>query len=124
MPRGSHPCPCCGRLVFAEPPGSYEICPICFWEDDPVQAADPWFAGGANTPSLADAQRNFAEFGAMEPRFVNNVRAPTERDVVDPKWRPLRDFDRQHSTTPKKIEESVQASGAGPSYHYWLRGRE
>ncbi|MEU7782897.1 CPCC family cysteine-rich protein [Amycolatopsis sp. NPDC049159] len=32
-----YPCPCRGHLVFGEPPGSYEICGVCFWEDDPVQ---------------------------------------------------------------------------------------
>jgi rubrerythrin len=32
-----YPCPGCGYLVFDEPPGSYEICPICFWEDDLAQ---------------------------------------------------------------------------------------
>ncbi|WP_248129036.1 CPCC family cysteine-rich protein [Pseudomonas sp. W2Aug9] len=24
-------CPCCGYAVFEEHPGSYDICPICFW---------------------------------------------------------------------------------------------
>jgi anaerobic ribonucleoside-triphosphate reductase len=28
------PCPCCGYQVFTGPPGSYEICPVCGWEDD------------------------------------------------------------------------------------------
>ena len=32
-----YPCPGCGYLVFDEPPGSYEICPICFGEDDLAQ---------------------------------------------------------------------------------------
>ncbi|UOX88817.1 hypothetical protein MUY14_45345 [Amycolatopsis sp. FBCC-B4732] len=32
-----YPCPCCGHLAFGEPPGSYGICGVCFWEDDPVQ---------------------------------------------------------------------------------------
>ena len=31
------PCPCCGYLVFDEPVGSFDICPICDWEDDDVQ---------------------------------------------------------------------------------------
>jgi hypothetical protein len=29
-----YPCPCCGYLMFYEGPGSYDICKICFWEDD------------------------------------------------------------------------------------------
>jgi Cysteine-rich CPCC len=83
------PCPGCGFLVFNEPPGSYDICPICFWEDDNVQLRFPDFAGGANRPSLIDAQRNFAEFGACEVRFLQRVRSPTAEDIRDPDWRPL-----------------------------------
>ncbi|MEH7657210.1 CPCC family cysteine-rich protein, partial [Bacillus velezensis] len=31
-------CPCCGyRTIEEEPPGTYEICNICYWEDDEVQ---------------------------------------------------------------------------------------
>lgn len=44
-------CPCCERDVIHDP-GSYEVCPICGWEDDPVQREDPDFAGGANQESL------------------------------------------------------------------------
>ena len=29
-----YPCPCCVYLMFGAPPGSYDICKICFWEDD------------------------------------------------------------------------------------------
>lgn len=29
-------------------PGSYEICPVCFWEDDRVQFRWPAMSGGAN----------------------------------------------------------------------------
>ncbi|MCS6814521.1 MAG: CPCC family cysteine-rich protein, partial [Cyanobacteria bacterium] len=29
-----YPCPCCGYLVLSQPPpGTYLVCPICFWED-------------------------------------------------------------------------------------------
>jgi len=95
------PCPSCGFLVFNEPPGSHDICPICYWEDDNVQLRFPDFAGGANKPSLMEAQRNFAEFGASEVRlllFVRSpteedillfVRSPTEEDIRDPDWRPV-----------------------------------
>jgi hypothetical protein len=55
---------------------SYEICPVCFWEDDPVQNRDPEYAGGANHTSLNEARRNFARYGAVERRFIQHVRPP------------------------------------------------
>jgi hypothetical protein len=55
-----YPCPCCGYLVFEEEPGSYDICPICFWEDDLSQLRWLDSAGGANRPSLIEAQVTFA----------------------------------------------------------------
>ena len=110
-------CPCCGFIVFAERQ-NYEICPICFWEDDAVQAADPWFAGGANKPSLAEAQRIYEAIGAMEARFVPDVRAPLPSDRRDPAWRPLSERDKQYATTPIAIESCAEAR---PSYAYWLR---
>lgn len=41
-------CPCCGQTKV----GKFEICEKCGWENDPVQLADPSFAGGANKESL------------------------------------------------------------------------
>jgi cysteine-rich CPCC protein len=90
-----YPCPCCGYLMFSEPAGSYEICSICFWEDDAVQLRWPDWAGGANSPSLRESQRNFVRFGAMEERFVRNVRKPEATDRVDEGWRPI-DLERDH----------------------------
>lgn len=43
----SYPCPCCGHRVLSAMPGSYEICPVCFWEDDGVQFRWPTMAGGS-----------------------------------------------------------------------------
>ena len=53
-------CPCCGRHYFEEK-DAYEICPVCGWEDDPVQRRDPDFAGGANACSLNEARREYHE---------------------------------------------------------------
>ncbi|MCQ2396865.1 MAG: hypothetical protein MJ106_04115 [Lentisphaeria bacterium] len=48
-------CPCCGIRVL-DTKGKYEICPVCGWEDDPIQAKDHAFAGGANSIALVDAR--------------------------------------------------------------------
>ncbi|MFI9322590.1 CPCC family cysteine-rich protein [Kitasatospora aureofaciens] len=80
---------CCGHLTLGEPPGSYEICPVCFWEDDRVQLRWPHRAGGANRPSLLEAQANFIQFGASEERFVTKVRPPREDEPLDSNWRPI-----------------------------------
>lgn len=56
-------CPCCGYLTIAEPPtGSYEICEVCGWEDDNVQAEDPAFRGGANKNSLNAVRASFLQW--------------------------------------------------------------
>jgi len=53
-------CPCCGYKTLEEkPPGTYEICELCGWEDDFVQFKDPDYEGGANGESLREAQYNF-----------------------------------------------------------------
>ena len=70
-----YPCPCCGfRTLRSKSPGSFELCPVCHWEDDNVQAADPDFAGGANLESLNEARRNYREFGASSPNSRDSVR--------------------------------------------------
>jgi hypothetical protein len=55
-------------------PGSFELCPVCYWEDDSVQFSDPEFRGGANAPSLAEARENFARLGASSPEVLQLVR--------------------------------------------------
>ncbi len=76
------PCPCCGYLTMGEePPGTFEICHVCFWEDDNVQFEDPNYAGGANSVSLNQARENFKLFGAVSKEFVNQVRKPLPQEI-------------------------------------------
>lgn len=74
-------------MTLGEPPGSYEICAVCFWEDDAIQLRWPDYSGGANGPCLIDAQRHYAEFAAMEPRFTDMVREATATESVEEGWR-------------------------------------
>ena len=47
--RLKYKCPCCGFYTFdSKLDGTYDICEVCFWEDDPIQLDDPDFEGGAN----------------------------------------------------------------------------
>ena len=59
-------CPCCQCLTLSEaPPGTYEICTECGWEDDPVQFADPTYHGGANGESLEEAREAWAKLAEL-----------------------------------------------------------
>ena len=83
-------CPCCGfKTLQTKPPGTFEICKICFWEDDSTQYRNPDFTGGSNEISLKEAQKNFLAFGASRKRFLNYVSKPSKEDIKDPAWRPL-----------------------------------
>jgi hypothetical protein len=59
-------------------PGSFELCPICWWEDDSVQFEDQDYEGGANEPSLRQARLNFSKHGAIRPEDKMHVRPPND----------------------------------------------
>src|ERR1044072_2069489 len=104
-----YPCPCCGYLVFDESPGSYEICPICYWEDDVAQLRFPRISWGANRVSLIEAQENYFRDGVSELRFRSNVRAAEASDVRDPQWRRI-------DVRTDTIEELIPGRDSGSSY--------
>jgi hypothetical protein len=111
-----YPCPACGFLVFSEPPGSFDVCPFCGWEDDHVQLAYPWMRGGANSESLQETQQR-----ALQD-FPEGLR---ELDGVsrDPTWRPLRaeDLERQEKPSQDGMQYIKEAIAVEPEY-YWKKG--
>ena len=82
-----YPCPCCGYYTLnEESSGTFEICPVCYWENDDIQVDDPTYEGGANGISLAEAKANFSRYGAVKTEFVKEVRKPLpEESAVYPK---------------------------------------
>jgi len=116
----TYPCPVCGYLMFNEPPGSYGICSICFWEDDHVQLGFPLMAGGANKVSLYEAQLNFLSFGACESGITRGIRKSTDSDKRDPQWRP---FDPKHDPHLSWDSEADslrwRAAGENVCLYYW-----
>jgi hypothetical protein len=111
-----YPCPCCGHLVFAEPPGSYDICKVCFWEDDIVMLRWPTAGGGANHASLVEAQGNYAEFGAAERRVQGFVRPATEDEPIEDGWRPI-DLERDSFEPP--AEQQGPWPGDSTVLYWW-----
>ncbi len=74
----SFACPCCGFLTLHEgPPGTFQVCPVCFWEDDFVQFTDHSCRGGANRMSLDEARKNFSIMGACGEEFIAKIRSPS-----------------------------------------------
>ncbi|MEM1109746.1 MAG: DUF6714 family protein [Planctomycetota bacterium] len=81
-----HPCECCGHRTLDDPPGgTYQICPVCFWEDAPF-AEDPSCQISSNGVTLREAQRNYSKFAAAAEDFKNNVRPPHDYELRDPDW--------------------------------------
>ncbi|MFH8776088.1 CPCC family cysteine-rich protein [Streptomyces sp. NPDC017958] len=74
---GPYPCPCCGFLTLDQR-GCFEICPVCFWEDDGQDDDDAdRVRGGPNGRlSLTEARRSFRALGASDERRAKFVRAP------------------------------------------------
>lgn len=74
---GPYRCPCCHRLTLGER-GGFEICSVCFWEDDGQDDHDADVVrGGPNGAlSLTKARENYLRIGACEERALAHVRAP------------------------------------------------
>lgn len=76
-------CPCCEFYTLSEKDRwSYEICPVCWWEDDDLQLADIDLEGWANTPSLRQARINYATFWAVDKHSLSDVRPPYEDEKL------------------------------------------
>lgn len=71
------PCPCCRYETLTEH-AAFEMCPVCWWEDDGQgnHDADVVRGGPNGTLSLTEARRNFEAFGASDQRFSDKVRRP------------------------------------------------
>ena len=114
-----YPCPCCGYLVFDEAPGSYDICPLCFWEDDSSCLRFPLNIRGPNHVTLIEGQKNYLAFGACEERCKPFVRPPNPGELRDAEWRII-DLERDPF---EQFTRSVDYSRTGPKdrcdLYYW-----
>ncbi len=63
---GLHKCPCCGFYTLEER-GIFDICRICWWEDDGQDdpRADEVWCGPNQGYSLTAARENFRDHGDM-----------------------------------------------------------
>lgn len=71
-------CPCCDYVTLSER-GSYDICPVCFWEDDGQDVDQLDVFSGPNHMTLRQGRANFAKFGACEEKMLPNVCSVEER---------------------------------------------
>jgi hypothetical protein len=65
---GQYQCPCCCAYTLHEP-GGYDICPICWWEDDgqdDPHAEEHWY-GPNGALSLSEGRANYARYGIIFP---------------------------------------------------------
>lgn len=74
-------CPCCGYYTFDKKERTYDICPVCFWEDDPEQYANPLMPNGANHVALATARVNYKHFAACDPEMKKYVRGAKKDEL-------------------------------------------
>jgi hypothetical protein len=108
-------CPVCGFIVFSEPSGSFDICPVCQWEDDHVQLAYPGLGGGANGASLWDYQKVFFANHSLDLKRYRGYQK-------DPEWRPLILDDLQNTeSAPSTGLEYFYAAGADAPQYYWKK---
>jgi hypothetical protein len=59
-------CPCCNAKTLRGR-GQFELCPVCYWEDDGMDQSNP---------RLEQARISYQRFGACEERWIHHVRPP------------------------------------------------
>jgi hypothetical protein len=103
----SIPCPSCGFCVFPEREyGSFDICPICNWEDCAVQFGNPLDAGGPNRESLVDYQRASIAHWPLTTTSIESMGDVFRRDSS---WRPF---------TNDEIETYQRSTAGGRELHH------
>ncbi|MBO1318286.1 hypothetical protein J3U88_07460 [Acanthopleuribacter pedis] len=59
----------------------FDVCPVCFWEDDPLQSENELYKGGANQVNLKIARINYLKIGAISEEFKTLTRKPLESEI-------------------------------------------
>lgn len=74
-------CPCCGYKTLSER-AAFDICPVCFWEDDGQDDhdADQCRGGPNGSLRLREARENYKAFGASQERLITHVRLPRQEE--------------------------------------------
>jgi len=70
-------CPCCDFFTLPAR-GDYDICPVCFWEDDGIDVDRPDVRSGPNHMTLRQGRHDFSGLGACDPDMLPHV-LPVER---------------------------------------------
>jgi hypothetical protein len=70
-------------------PGDYDLCPVCFWEDDGMHEDDAASMAGPNGMTLAEGQRLYRRYGTSALHALGQVRPPAPSEPRDPDWRPV-----------------------------------
>jgi uncharacterized protein YjbI with pentapeptide repeats len=83
MTSGTDICPCCYSLTLTGR-GHFQICEVCFWEDDGQDDADAdAVLGGPNGElSLTQGRANYATLRTSDPRHSASVRRPTKAELT------------------------------------------
>jgi Cysteine-rich CPCC len=82
-------CPICGYLTI-ENRCDWDICPVCFWEDDVLVVGDKDASSSANGGMfISTAQANYMLYGYSDPKHQAHVRPPNSQEAKDPQWTPL-----------------------------------
>ena len=105
-PTPTCPCPCCGHRSLTGGPGDYDLCRVCFWEDDPTQLRWPELRTGANGVSLIDAQQAYLRLGVMDAHFASRVRAPRTDEPIEDGDLPSGLDDEDEDDGTERIDES------------------
>lgn len=76
---GSAQCPCCDYYSLQER-GGFEVCPVCYWEDDGQDLDRLDEISGPNHITLRAARLNFERMGACDSAAVPLVATAEARD--------------------------------------------
>lgn len=71
-------CPVCGCLTVE---AEWDICPVCFWENENLEDDEISVANHGLT--LAKARENYTLYGACEEQMKSKVRPPFEKELPE-----------------------------------------
>lgn len=96
-----HPCPCCGYKTLPGR-GDYDLCPVCWWEDD---GTEPWEYSGPNGQTLVEAQQAYLAERRPYRLRPGRVRVAKRHEAREPNWRPYERTDDLMERVQRANEE-------------------